>query len=178
MIWAALVPGITAGAPPPFPACIDYHCDRLHHVQLDEAQWGHITGVLTRSNDPARERHAIRTAIALLEQHVGERTGTWRDLARNRAGAGLAGQLDCIAESRNTSTYLRLLQDHDLLRWHQVEQAEKRQRWIFSIHWTAVIRETTTGQRYAVDSWYLDNGQPPYVQPLDDWRHGRKPIEE
>ena len=60
-----------------------------------------------------------------------------------------------------------------LLQWHAVEERELRHPWILDLHWAAVIRDTSTDQRYAVDSWFLDNGQPPYIQPLDQWLSGR-----
>ena len=156
----------------PFTACLDYHCDRQQRVVLSDRDWQDLGALFPPGLDAPAERAAIRRAIALFEQRVGAVTGTWRDLGENAAGAGLPGQLDCIAESRNTTTYLRLLADAGLLHWHQVLQRVRRQRWIFAIHWTAVIRDTSTGATYAVDSWPLDNGQPPYIQPLDAWRHG------
>ncbi|MFM1891729.1 MAG: hypothetical protein RLZ44_806 [Pseudomonadota bacterium] len=159
-------------APGPFPACLDYHCDRQQQVTLSTASWQEIRRLFAPLRDAAGERAAIRQAIARLEQDVGRLTGTWRDLGENAAGAGLPGQLDCIAESRNTTTYLRLLADDGLLRWHEVGERVRRQRWIFAIHWTAVIRDLADGSEYAVDSWPLDNGQPPYMQPLEAWRRG------
>jgi hypothetical protein len=44
---------------------------------------------------------------------------------------------------------------------------------IFNVHWSAVIRERRIGRRFAVDSWFLDNGHPPFVQPLEDWLSGQ-----
>ena len=104
---------------------------------------------------------------------MGQLTGTWRDLAKNVKGAGQPGQLDCISESMNTTTYLQQLSDAGLLRWHGVEERRVRHPLIFNVHWTAVIRDDTTGIRYAVDSWFLDNGEPPFIQPLDQWLSGR-----
>ena len=89
------------------------------------------------------------------------------------AGAGQPGQLDCISESRNTTTYLRLLEAEGLLQWHTVEERQVRHPLIFNVHWSAVIRERTSGERFAVDSWFLDNGKPPFIQPLEDWLSGR-----
>jgi hypothetical protein len=161
-----------AATPAPFPACLDYHCDRQQQVQLSAANWHTVRQLFAPDRDPAQERTAIREAIALLERQVGQLTGTWRDLGANAAGAGLPGQLDCIAESRNTTTYLQLLAADGLLRWHRVGERVRRQRWIFAIHWTAVIRDLTDDREYAVDSWPLDNGQPPFVQALEAWRRG------
>jgi hypothetical protein len=79
------------------------------------------------------------------------------------------GQLDCIAESINTMTYLMLLQQDGLLVRHRVLQRRKRNPWFVDVHWTAVIEDTSDQQHYAVDSWILGNGKPPVIQKLEDW---------
>ncbi len=163
---------IAALAPPPFFSCTDYHCDEGKTVTLSERQWGQVVALFQPAASPAEEREQIRHAIALLESQVGQITGTWRDLGKNVPGAGLPGQLDCISESKNTTTYLRLLSDQGLLLWHEVEERESRNPWILDVHWSAVIRDRSTGERFAVDSWFLDNGQPPYIQPLEQWMSG------
>lgn len=160
-------------SPPAFFSCTGYHCDEGQTVWLNEAQWQSIRELFTDTTSAAEERQQLRLAIARLEQEVGAITGTWRDLAENVAGAGQPGQLDCIAESKNTTTYLKLLSDAGLLKWHSVEAREVRHPLIFNVHWSAVIRDIHSGERYAVDSWFLDNGQPPYIQPFDDWKAGR-----
>ena len=161
-------------APPPFFSCTDYHCDEGETVQLSEQQWQQVSSLFSPTEFPAEEREQIREAIALLETQVGRRTGTWRDLGKNVAGAGQPGQLDCIAESKNTTTYLQLLSNGGLLRWHTVEPREMRHPWLLNVHWSAVIRDKNTDQRYAVDSWFLDNGQRPFIQTLQDWSAGRR----
>jgi hypothetical protein len=160
--------------PAPFFSCTDYHCDQGETVTLSEEQWHRVVSLLPAAETPAEERQQIRRAIALLETEVGAITGTWRDLAKNVAGAGLPGQLDCISESKNTTTYLQLLSRHGLLRWHEVEERRSRQPWILNVHWSAVIRDLDTGRQYAVDSWFLDNGELPFIQPLEQWMAGRR----
>jgi hypothetical protein len=166
---------IAGPVPAPFFSCIDYHCDAGKTVTLSEEQWRRIVSIFEPADSPPEERQQIRRAIALLEIEVGAITGTWRDLAKNVAGAGQPGQLDCISESKNTTTYLQLLSKHGLLRWHQVEERRSRQPWILNVHWSAVIRDLQTGSRYAVDSWFLDNGEPPLIQPLEQWMSGKRP---
>lgn len=153
--------------------CIDYHCDAGRTVTLTADQWQSVRDLFPASTTPTEERENIRQAIALLENVVGAMTGTWRDLAGNAAGAGQHGQLDCISESKNTTTYLQLLAADALLKWHDIEERQVRHPLIFNVHWSAVIIDRSTGERFAVDSWFLDNGQPPVIQPLEDWLSGR-----
>ena len=157
-----------------FFVCTDYHCGTGEMVTLSASQWQSIRDLFADNISPANERENIRLAIAQLEKMVGAITGTWRDLAGNVAGAGQPGQLDCISESKNTSTYLQLMLDDGLLRSHGVEERQVRHPLIFNTHWTAVIIDRSDGERFAVDSWFLDNGKPPEIQPLSDWLSGRK----
>lgn len=172
---ALSVSAMSAGAAPrSFMVCTDYHCDETVEVSLDAPQWQALQGLLGNAANAAAERDAIRAAIAVFETEVGQRAGTWRDLGRNPPQvSNEPGQLDCIAESLNTTTYLQLLQMDGLLRWHTVEQRQQRRPWFFDAHYTAVIRDAQSNERYAVDSWFLDNGQPPYVQPLPAWLRGQ-----
>jgi hypothetical protein len=163
-----------SSSPLSFRSCTDYHCDVQQRVELSVSQWQPVRELFTSVNTPSEERERIRQAIALLEKIVGEITGTWRDLGGNVAGSGQAGQIDCISESKNTTTYLHLLFDDGLLRWHEVGERQLRRRFIIAQHWTAVIVDRSNGERFAVDSWYLDNGHPPMILPLVDWLAGRR----
>lgn len=165
---------IAQRAPPPFFSCTDYHCDEGQTVTLSDDQWHQVVSLFPPTESPTEEREQIRRAIAQLETQVGKTTGTWRDLGKNVSGAGHPGQLDCISESKNTTTYLQLLSKDGLIRWHEVEDRQLRHPWILDLHWSAVIRDRNTGKRYAVDSWFLDNGKPPFIQPLDEWLSGRR----
>ena len=163
-----------SSSPLSFRSCTDYHCDVQQSVTLSASQWQLVRELFSSVDSPSGERERIRQAIALLEIIVGEITGTWRDLGGNVAGSGQAGQIDCISESINTTTYLHLLFDDGLLRWHEIGERQLRRRFIIVEHWTAVIVDRGNGERFAVDSWYLDNGHPPMILPLVDWLAGRK----
>jgi hypothetical protein len=172
-LYASAAVAVSASGDQIFYSCTDYHCDVVRMVTLSSQQWQRVRDLFATHQSPAEERENIRRAIALLENAVGQITGTWRDLAGNAAGAGQPGQLDCISESINTTTYLQLLADDGLLKWHSVEQRRVRHPLIFNTHWTAVIVDRSNAAAFAVDSWHLDNGQPPYIQPLNDWLSGR-----
>lgn len=157
-------------AAPRVDVCWDYGCDRQATVEIPDAGWQRIRSLFTRpAADPASERARIARAIALFETATGRMIGTEADLGGNRAGSGRDFQMDCIDESRNTDTYLHVLEDHALLHWHDVVERRKRAPWILDQHWTAVVRERDAGSYWAVDSWFLDNGKRPYIQPLEAW---------
>jgi hypothetical protein len=124
----------------------------------------------------ATEQTAIARSIARMEQIVGQKTGTAGDRGGNLAGFGRQGQMDCIDESNNTTTYLKLLQRDGLLRHHAVGERSTRFGLFSGMpHTTAVIEDIAARQRYAVDTWFFDNGQLPVIMPLDKWKSGWRP---
>lgn len=162
--------------PERFSICLHGTCADMMVTGLTDEEWQIIRDLAPRLATPAEERAYIRQAIARFEQFVGARTGTAIDKAGTFGYLGEQGQLDCIDESTNTSFYLSMLQDAGLLRWHTVEDRVTRGFFIFGWpHTTAVIREQRSGELYAVDSWFEDNGEPPHILPLEQWRDGWKP---
>lgn len=167
---------ITDPDPAQFNVCYNYGCASLAWVKLSDEQWQQLRAVFAQSAAaPSAEREQIRTAIALFETIVGAATGTANDKGGTFPGMAQTGQMDCIDESINTTIYLRMLQKNALLRWHSV--ADRSTRWsLFSWpHTTAVIEEHASRRRWAVDAWFLDNGKPPFVLPLEIWKGGWQP---
>lgn len=156
-----------------FLQCFDFGCKTTREIRFSPADWQAVREPFaTAVVDAESERQAIRRAVAKMEQITGELTGTAHDKAGNYPGSDLPGQMDCIDESTNTFQYLSALEEQDLLRWHRIDLKHRRIVW-FLTHWTATIREVESGRIFAVDSWYRDNGELPYVQPIDDWKRRR-----
>lgn len=150
--------------------CYDFGCKSIRPVILQEHQWFQVERLFHPvAINSWEEKQQIRQAVALLEQFAGEAVGTELDKAGNYPGEDIPFQQDCIDESTNTLQYLHALDQRGWLKWHQIAGRQQRIRWIFLPHWTAVLRDTSDGQVYAVDSWYQDNGIKPYFQIIDDW---------
>ena len=160
-------------AAPSFVLCYDFGCKTTRELRYDEAQWQTIRSIMRRGQrDAETEKQAIRQAVAAMERFSGKLAGTDLDKAGNYPGYDLPRQMDCIDESTNTFQYLSALEELGLLKWHRVDLKQRRVVWL-ATHWTATIREIDSGRRYAVDSWYRDNGELPYIQPLEDWQRKR-----
>jgi hypothetical protein len=178
-IWCALVtPAVLVllavpamAASPALNICYNYGCKQQAQFTPSASDWRRVVSLFDPPpSSPERERTAIRRAVAELESIAGMYTPVRRDRGGNPIEAEWPGQLDCIDESRNTTTYLLELERAGLLRWHTVGERVYRAPHLFDEHWSAQIRETASGQRYAVDSWTRDNGYPPYVQTLAEWK--------
>ncbi|MDH3388149.1 MAG: hypothetical protein OEN02_09600 [Gammaproteobacteria bacterium] len=157
-------------AAPYFVHCYDYGCKSTREIRYSAENWQQVRSIFEHDDrDAYREKQLIRQAVALMERISGAIAGTHQDKAGNYAGEDSAMQQDCIDESTNTFQYLVALEQLGLLKWHRVDTKQRRIVW-FVAHWTATIREVGTGTRFAVDSWYRDNGEMPYLQPLEDWQ--------
>jgi len=157
-----------------YTVCFDHSCTTVVNDSLKQDEWETAIQALRKpAATAADERQAIARSIAVFEDIVGRHTGMYRDKGGNLRGVGPPGQLDCIDESTNTTTYLRLLEHAGLLQWHRVLETSTRFGLLIGMpHTTAVIEESDSEVRYAVDSWLLDNGMPPYIEKLAIWKSG------
>lgn len=167
-------------SPLAFSVCFGHTCDSVAQLSLSTLEWQEIQKIFSGGADsPAQERQLIGKAIARMEGLVGPLTDTSNDRGGNLSGLQAAGnQMDCIDESTNTTTYLKMLVADGLVRWHTVEDRVTRGWFIFGWpHTTAVLKDLESGDSYAVDSWFFDNGVEPAILPLALWKDGWRPQE-
>ena len=169
----AAVPGSTSQ----FVICNQVSCEETVSVQLNENNWKNVRSIFQPpATDSESERTQIAKAIASLEQLVADQAGTFDDQPRNRGTFRGTRQLDCVAETTNTTIYLLLLRDEGLLRWHSVGYPQHRGLANLQFpHNTAVLIEKDTKTLFAVDAYFHANGQPPEIVPLASWVDGYDP---
>lgn len=168
-----------APSPTGFDFCWGGTCAEVLRTSLDEAEWARVRAMFAPAPANAEaERATVGQAIGLLESMVGPKTGTMGDRAGTFGNSAHPGQLDCNDEATNTTNYLRMMGADGLLRFHQVQDTATRGGFLFfGRHSSAVLIEHASGRRYAVDSWFYDNGLPAVVVPLEVWRSGWKPVD-
>ncbi len=165
-----------------FEVCYGGGCAEVKHVALSTEEWQKVTAIFSHLDNTSvnaeQERTQIANGIALLETIVGAKIGTANDLAGTFFEGHLAGQLDCNDEAINTTTYMRLMQQNGLIQRHEIE--DTRTRNFFFTGWphsTAVIRDSKTSERFAVDSWFYDNGVAPVIVSFKLWKAGFRPAD-
>lgn len=152
--------------------CSAYGCRHQSAFTFTHQDIAALTALMGAHRDQtaAGERRAIRKAIAWIEERVGRATGTSGDRAGlDLAGAGDRGQMDCVDEATNTTSYLWVLAANGLLRHHVVSRPMAKDglgRWT---HYFAVMRETASGQRWAVDSFMHANGREPIIMEAEKY---------
>jgi hypothetical protein len=166
-------------APARFNICFNHGCQSLADVSLAPERWQEIRELFSpEPASPREERERLALAVGQLETLAGKLTGIDDDRGGSLAGLWKSKQMDCVDESANTHTYLIMLKNDGLLKHHIPADNARRFRPRLYQHYAAVIEETATQRKYAVDSWFLDNGQPPFIIPLDAWKRGWTPGDE
>ncbi|PKO48029.1 MAG: hypothetical protein CVU29_00290 [Betaproteobacteria bacterium HGW-Betaproteobacteria-22] len=160
-----------------FDVCLGGGCAEVRRVAIPDAEWQRVVRLFEGVDGNAeRERRQIAAAIGELERIVGAKIGTEADRAGTFGNAGFSNQQDCNDEAINSTSYMRLMREAGLMQLHAIEDMRTR-NFFFSgwPHSTAVIHEIKTGQRYAVDSWFYDNGFPATIVPFALWKSGYIP---
>jgi hypothetical protein len=162
-----------------FEVCQGGGCVQSNQLSISPAQWNTIAQTFkTKASKAEIERLQISKAIGELEKIVGAKNGTSTDRAGTFDNDEFPGQLDCNDEAINTTTYMRLLKQNGFMQFHEIE--DTRTRNFFFTGWphsTAVIREIKTGERYAVDSWFYDNGAAATIVPFAQWKANFQPLD-
>jgi hypothetical protein len=155
-----------------FGVCSGYGCKNYQKTGLSDAQWQDIESIFNVNTISAEgEREMIARAIALIEQMVGPKTGTDNDKAQATIiNLNTEGQMDCIDEAFNTSTYLYLLRQDGLIKLHTLGKPIRRNFNVLSYpHSTASIHEISTNEHFTVDSWFHQNGALAEIIPAKTW---------
>ena len=168
-------------APPPAGnrvyVCHGYGCRYTTPVTFSEAELATITAPLQATlADPGQERAALALSVQAFEEIVGRRVGTGSDRGKTQIGGGDKSQMDCIDEATNTTSLLLMLESRGALRRHKVMHPVARGFFLDGRypHATAVLGETSGDEKWAIDSWPDDNGEPPVVQRVDLWLASRR----
>ena len=162
-----------------FEICHSGGCADVSQLSLSDSEWQQINQIFAiKAVNAAQERSQIAMAIGALEKIIGLKIGTSYDLAGTFDSGSRHGQLDCNDEAINSTTYMRLLKLSGFMPFHAIEDTRTR-NFFFNgwPHSTAVMRDIKTGERFAVDSWFYDNGAPATIVPFALWKSGYIPAD-
>jgi hypothetical protein len=162
--------------------CHAYTCKMQTPYTFSRADLAEISAIMAkvkRNDSPFEERRAVAYAIAKMETDVGKKLGIQDKAGMQFTASGNPSQMDCVDEATNTTSYLLVLKSNGLIKHHTVEGTMSKENLAKGIvklnpvqywpHWTAVLKENKSGQKYAVDSWLFDNGENPAVVKVEDW---------
>lgn len=157
--------------------CHAYGCQKKTKFTFsgsDVAEISKLMAKTKKADTPHEERRAVAYAVGWMEVRVGSAIGTSSDRpGMDFAASGDPTQQDCVDEATNTTSYLHVLANNGLLKHHTVGVPFSKENLLRGVsgwtHWTAVLQENTSPQRWAVDSWIYANGENPAVVEVEKW---------
>ncbi len=191
-----------ASAQVSLPVCFNYGCARQVTISVSEERLREIHDVFDDVLTAADEREAVSGAVAALYRIAATQTPIGADRAGNLRDEEANGRMDCIDHSTTTTAMLKMMEKRGWLRFHRVLPPVRRNRLIFQHFSAALemiegeiillvrpdceharryckvltldILETGSGgeRRFAVDTWYVEQGEPALVLPLNEWLSG------
>ena len=177
---------LSFGATPPqgntVTVCHAYSCkmqDTYTFSKKDIAELAAIMARVKRNDSAYEERRAVAYAIASIDVKVGNKLGIKDKAGMQFTSTGDPTQEDCVDVATNTTSYLLVLQSNGLIKQHVVSGTMSKENLAKGMatlnpvkywpHFTAVLVENQTGQKYAFDRWPFDQGENPAVQKVEDW---------
>jgi hypothetical protein len=174
------------GAEPPkgnkVTICHAYTCKMQDSYTFSKADIAEISAVMKkvkRADTAPEERRAVAYAIAHIDVKVGNKLGIKDRAGMQFASSGDPAQLDCVDVATNTTSYLLVMQANGLIKHHSVAMTMSKENLLKGMvqlnpvkywpHWSAILQEKETGQKWAVDRWPFDQGENPAVQKVEDW---------
>lgn len=188
MVCAALLllpPQARGEAPGDIPICHGFGCRYKETISITDTEWHQIKAFFRKpANSPAEERLQIKKASGWFETIAGRHSPIHLDRGKNefpgrfdsvrlskdehRTTTDTLGQMDCIDESLNMTTYLALMEQAGLFKYHRVVERAHRQSAVDQ-HYAGQLEEIASGERWIVDSWFYDYGRLPYIEEADEW---------
>jgi hypothetical protein len=158
-------------SPEAFTLCYGDECEVSADTSLSGEEWKEIVVLFKSVNSAEAERNAIARVVRIFEKYT---NGRIRNVSREDSGFDSkrgAQPVDKYDVAVNTSTYLHILRNYGLLKYHKPRDII-RKTGTFTVYQTATIVDITTGLYYVVDAWPVSNTVPVQVIPQELWIRG------
>ncbi len=153
--------------------CYGFVCRRRATLDFTASDKSELTKILgTGKASAVAERAAIQKAVIWFDKRVGPMIGTTNRVADADIRSGASeGNFDCWDSTRNTSSFLFVLQEWGLLKHHMVGNPRYRGNILVLQlpHNTAVLVESESKIEWVVDMWTTKYLQPPDVMLVETW---------
>jgi hypothetical protein len=174
--------------------CYHYDCAAQAEVVYSEARLENVRQWLFYAEDAATERRILAGVMAKLYRWAGEQSPIHADKGGDYADDGVEGRMDCLDHSATTTRLLKMLEARGWLRFHRViEPVRRREALGLLQHFSAAIEAlpgrlgpwrlsvglkgaaAVPSEKFVVDTWFHDHGEPAEVMPLQRWLDGEGP---
>ncbi len=158
--------------------CRGYGCLAQDPVVFSSSDLVLLGKKLSLATSASEERVAISIVVGNMYQLAGRQSLIRFDRAGNYFDDHPAGKMDCIDHSQTTTRFLKLLELGGYLRWHRVLDPVRRTSFYMFDHFSAAVEAKGPGEepkRFVIDSWFVEQGEPALVFPLQEWMQGAGP---
>jgi hypothetical protein len=153
--------------------CHGFGCQYRTEIRLGDTERRKLAEILaTGKASPQAELKAVGQAVAWFDRLAGPVAGTESRVAlADFRHYGDPHQFDCVDSSLNTTSVLAVLEQLNLLKHHHLAAPVARGHLINlrPPHATAVLIENGSGEKWSVDLWTRNYGEPPEIMPLARW---------
>ncbi len=163
--------------PSRFKICFSHGCQKSTILQINKNEWARVQKIFhPMPTNASGERKNIAKAIGMIETIVGKLSDTAGDQGGTFSGIFSYRQMDCEDEAVNTATYMTMMRRDGMIIFHELLRPAYRGFFLNGWpHMATVIAEKDKGEKFVVDSWFLNNGEPPFILPYKKWKNGWRP---
>jgi len=150
--------------------CSGYGCQFLNKFEFPDLLIDQLKSLFADVSDSEQERKKIAKAIGMIERAAGPATGTVRDRPSiDFGGSGDPSQLDCVDEAINSTSYMIILHNMGLIKYHSIERPDWKGGIFRWTHFAAILVDETTEMKWAVDAGIGRNGAEPLIVEFANW---------
>ena len=150
--------------------CSAYGCKTAHKFTFDVRMMEAVNSFFLNVKTPEQERKALALSLAFIETIVGNKTGTSTDRPSiDASGNGDPSQLDCVDEALNTTSYLIVMHQSKIIKFHTVNYPDWKGGLTKWTHYSATIVDETTKVKWAIDAGVGRNGAQPLIIEFSRW---------
>lgn len=115
-------------------------------------------------SDGFSERQFLKKAIAAMERESMITLGLQHDRPSIDLFGNLdPGQLDCVDEATNSTSFMLILNDAGLIKYHRILAPIWKGGFTRWTHYAALVEERKSKVQYAIDSGVTKQGGEPYI---------------
>jgi len=158
--------------------CFNWSCARRKRVTFTAGDMAEASRQMAQCSDKTLYDRLQRIRIGIWQMELLAQKylpALANDRGLNGQEIDVEGRTDCVDNASNTTTYLHIFKDFSALPGWSIEEPEVRDLLdVTEVHWTAVVADQQSGERWSVDSWLRPNGHLPFVLPLASWSAGEQ----
>lgn len=150
--------------------CHGHGCKYASDFRITDSIIAELRELFEGVSSPSMERDALKKSVAFLERESGKVVGTQHDKpSLSFIAGGRFGQMDCVDEALNSTSYLVILNRLGLIKFHDIKAPVWKGGFFKWTHYAALIEDKETRIRWAIDSGVRENGKEPLIIEYERW---------